>query len=191
MHLFQNNNGKISHPPQPIRKDTPTLSCKSRDLSAALILLSAFTFLTSCAPKVQLSTPEPLKVDIDMTVNVYQREIASQTKKVSEEELQALRRAEGRAGEIWAMKNDGVIIETETGYLQSQNRSGWDPVYVNRIVAEENRDRRIKYEAEARDTQVPIETVQALAGKRLREQAYVTRTNTVQSVTVPTVPKTK
>jgi uncharacterized protein YdbL (DUF1318 family) len=151
----------------------------------------AILFLSSCAPKVQLATPEPLKVDIEMTVNVYQREVASANRKISEEELQALRRSEERAGEIWAMKNDGVIVESPTGYLETHPRSGWDTVYVNRIVAEENRDRKIKYEAEARDTNKPIETIQALAGKRLREQAYVTRTNAVQSVTVPAVPKTK
>jgi uncharacterized protein YdbL (DUF1318 family) len=150
-----------------------------------LLFICSLLLLTSCAPKVQLSTPEPLKVDISMTVNVYQREVTSANRKVSEEELQALRRSEERAGEIWAMKNDGVIVESQNGYLEAQPRSGWDMPYVNRIVAEENRDRKIKYEAEARDTNKPIETVQTLAGKRLREQAYVTRTNTVQSVTIP------
>jgi hypothetical protein len=152
-------------------------------------LISCFClllFIESCAPTVHLDTPEPLKVDITMRLDVYQQEGQLLKKRtISEEEAKAMDRREQRSGEIWALKNDGVAVEGNTGYLEIKLKSGWDAQYVNKLVGEENQDRRLLYEGEARDSQRPIDVIEIEAGKRLREQTYVGHTNQVTTVTVP------
>lgn len=158
------------------------------------LLPFAFCFLSlmGCAPTVQITTPKPLKVDVTMKVDVYQRDVVGTTqRKLSDEETQALRRRDNRSGEIWAMKNDGVAIEGEHGYLEAKTLSGWDPNYVNRLVTEENHDRHILYEREAIESARPLSEIEAEAGRRLREQTYGgsgSNTNRVTSSSVPTKP---
>ena len=127
-----------------------------------------------CAPTVHINTPEPLKVDISMKVDVYQRGDlgGAAARKLGEEESKALRRRDDRSGEIWAMKNDGAVIEGKNGYLEAQTKSGWDPALVNKLAAEENSDRRILYEFEAKESARPVAVIEEEAGKRLRQQAY-------------------
>ncbi len=131
------------------------------------------SFLIGCAPTVHLDTPEPLKVDIAMKVGVYSHSTAgSSGRALSDEEAQALRRRDDRSGEIWAMKNDRVATEGRNGYLEAATKSGWDGVYVSRLVAEENRDRHLLYEAEATESARPVTVIEEEAGKRLRSQTY-------------------
>lgn len=147
-------------------------------VSLQKLLICAFSWLFlmllwSCAPTVHLDTLEPLKVDISMKVDIYQRSMEpSSVHKMSEEESKALRNRDSRSAEIWAMKNDGVVVEGNNGYLEVQPKSGWDMQHVNQLVAEENRDRRILYEAEAQESARPVRVIEQEAGRRLREQAY-------------------
>ena len=134
--------------------------------------LTAYSFLTGCTT-VHLDTPEPLKVDIAMKVNVYQANLPEGGKhSLSDQESEALRRRDNRSAEIWTMKNDGVAIEGKNGYLEARTKSGWDPKYVNQLVTDENHDRHILYEGEALQTARPIAVIEEEAGKRLRRQAY-------------------
>jgi hypothetical protein len=143
--------------------------------------------LCSCAPTVHLDTPEPLKVDIEMKIDVYQRDVRTQVQRqMSGEESKALRNRDARSSEIWTMKNDGVAIETKNGYMEVKMKSGWDAAYVNRLVTEENRDRHILYNAEATDSARPISVIEEEAGRRLRQQAYGRPSiNTIDSVVAP------
>ena len=147
-------------------------------ISLQKLLTRAFLWLLmmllgGCAPTVHLDTPEPLKVDISMKVDIYQRSVEpSSVHKMSEEESKALRNRDNRSAEIWTMKNDGVAIEGNHGYLEAHPKSGWEMQRVNQWVAEENRDRRILYEAEAQESARPVIVIEQEAGKRLREQAY-------------------
>jgi hypothetical protein len=139
----------------------------------AFLILEVF-LLAGCAPTVRLDTPEPLKADIAIKVDVYQHgaPVGVPERKISEEESLALRRRDERAGQIWGMKNDGVIVEGERGYLEILGKSGWDPSYVQKHVTEENQDRAILYNGEARDSARPIEIIEKEAGQRLRQQSY-------------------
>jgi hypothetical protein len=152
----------------------------------SIILITAPLMWFGCAPSVQLTTPEPLKVDITMTVDVNQKSIeAPKTRIIGQNEAKAMQRREQRSGEIWSMKNDGVAIEGENGYLQANPKTGWDPQYVNQVVVDENQDRHTLYEAEARDDSRPIRVVEEEAGKLLKDQTYLGHTNQVKKVTVP------
>lgn len=151
-----------------------------------LLPAGLFLSLVGCAPTVRLVTPEPIKVDINMKVDVYQKEVAgTRRRSMTEEEFAALKRHYNRGNEIWGIKNDGAAAEGLNGYLEARTRSGWDPKYVNRLVTEENRDRNILYGVEARESARPLAVIEQEAGRRLREEAYGggTRTNDVNAVT--------
>jgi len=141
-------------------------NCKAASLAACAVVTGCITFEHE-APK------EPIKVDISMRVDVYQKSAGEgKQRTLTEEESQAMRRREERSGEIWTMKNDSVAIEGEKGYLEARTKSGWDPQYVDRLVTEENKDRRLLYEAEAKESARPVAAIEEEAGKRLREQTY-------------------
>jgi len=167
----------------PPRADARTMRFRIFGLS---ILASTTLLWQGCAPTVHLDTPEPLKVDITMRLDVYQQESPTLKKRtLNEDEAKALQQREQRSGEIWSLKNDGVAIEGVNGYLEVNPKTGWDIQYVNKLVGDENRDRRILYEGEARESARPINAIEQEAGKRLREQTYVGGTNQVSSVPVP------
>ncbi len=130
--------------------------------------------LFGCAPTVQLATPEPLKVDISMTIDVRQMSAISvgEKRQLGETEVAALRRREARSGQVWTMKNDGVAVETERGYLEARVKTGWTPAIVEKTVAEENADRKLMYEAEAMAQSRPVAVIEEEAGRLLRQQAY-------------------
>ncbi len=158
----------------------PTLPASNFQLQSSVFSLQPFLFLlpflalAGCSPTVQINTPEPLKVDISMKIDVYDKgksEVAVAQRRLGEEEMTVMRQRDLRSGEIWSMKNDGAAAENERGYLEARPKTGWKVDYVNGLVAEENRDRRILYEAEAKNGGIPLASVEAMAGKRLRQQA--------------------
>ncbi len=137
--------------------------------------LAFLLLLAGCSPTVQINTPEPLKVDISMKIDVYDKgksEVAVAQRRLGEEEMTAMRQRDLRSGEIWSMKNDGAAAENERGYLEARPKAGWKTDYVNGLVAEENHDRRILYETEAKNGGIPLASVEAMAGKRLRQQTH-------------------
>ncbi len=129
--------------------------------------------LVGCMTVKHEMPAEPVKVDISMRVDVYPQAGKETTKRtVTDDEAKATRRREDRSGEIWTMKNDGVAIEGNNGYLEARIKTGWDPKYVNQLVTEENQDRRLLYEAEAQESARPVQAIEEEAGKRLRQQTY-------------------
>ena len=142
----------------------------------ALLLTASCSLLavTGCAMKVPLSTPEPLKMDISMTIDVRQQSAINlgEKRQLGETEVAALRRREARSGQVWTMKNDGVAVETEKGYLEARTKTGWTPAIVEKTVAEENADRKFMYEAEAMAQSRPVAVIEEEAGRLLRQQAY-------------------
>lgn len=142
----------------------------------ALLLAASGSLLavSGCAPTVQLATPEPLKVDIAMTIDVRQQTPINlgEKRQLGDAEVAALRRREARSGQVWTMKNDGVAVETERGYLEARPKTGWDAAVVQKTLAEENADRKLMYEAEAMAETRPVAVVEEEAGKHLRQQTY-------------------
>jgi hypothetical protein len=72
--------------------------------------------LDGCAPTINIATPQPLKADIAVRLDVYEK--TSPTKAKDEQsslEIAANRRL--RSGEIQQLKNDGVVGEDRDGYL--------------------------------------------------------------------------
>lgn len=76
--------------------------------------------------------------------------------------------------EVQALKNARVIGETRNGYLQivTEPKEGAYLSYVKRTVEEENRARYLLYSAEAKKQGESLSQLEALYGKRWRDDAF-------------------
>lgn len=147
---------------------------KIQHASRFVLLVFLISVLVGCAPTVHLNTPEPIKIDVAVRVDVHEHgaTVSKMDRSLSAEESFAPRRREDRSGQIWAMKNDGAVVEGDNGYLEVLGKSGWDLAYVKKLADEENHDRKILYNAEARDSGRALSRIEKEAGQRLRQQAY-------------------
>ena len=117
--------------------------------------------LGGCAPTINLATPDPIKVDVSVRLDVYQKTAPTKLKEEqSSLEIAANRRL--RSGEIQQLKNDRVIGEDRDGYLDLRKKPA-DPkylAYANSIISAENADRSFLYLANAQAQNKPLEMVE-------------------------------
>src|SRR5260221_7051536 len=97
--------------------------------------------LGGCSPTINLATPDPVKVDVGVRLDVYQKTAPTKAKEEqSSLEIAANRRL--RSGEIQQLKNDRVVGEDRDGYLVVR-QSPPDPkylTYAQGVAASENAD---------------------------------------------------
>ncbi len=119
------------------------------------------SLLDGCAPTINLATPEPLKADIAVRLDVYEK--TSPTKARDEQSsLQIAANRRQRSGEIQQLKNDGVVGEDRDGYLAFR-RTPADPkylAYAQGVVNAENADRSFLYLANAQAQNRPLEMIE-------------------------------
>lgn len=129
--------------------------------------------LAGCTPTVNLATPEPVKVDVGVRLDVYQKTAPTKAKEEqSSLEIAANRRL--RSGEIQGLKNDRVVGEDRDGYLVIRNPPK-DPTYLEfakKVVAEENADRSFLYLSNAQAQNKPLELVESDYAKLWRDRAF-------------------
>jgi uncharacterized protein YdbL (DUF1318 family) len=145
------------------------------------IVLSAVVLL-SCA-KVNLQTSQPLKVDINMRVDVYQHvakdveSIQDQIYGKSEKKINAISlfeeafaqdqselsaavaRRKDRKDKIWDYFSKGYIGENRDALLVVRDVSGSARTEVESAISEENRDRDIIYNATAQKNGAALDQV--------------------------------
>ena len=136
-------------------------------------LLFAAGLLGGCAPTVNLATPEPIKVDVGVKLDVYQKTAPTKAKEEqSSLEIAAARRL--RSGEIQQLKSAHIIGEDRDGYLDIRNPPK-DPqylAYTEGVVKAENTDRSYLYLANAQSQNKPMELVGAEYAKLWRDRAF-------------------
>lgn len=141
----------------------------------ALIQLLLGLGLVSCSlPDVNLSTPKPLEVNLNMRLDVYQytgdkpKETA-QAKSLAE----AVDRQRNRLQEIQTIKNNRFAGEDHRGLLQLRDvpAGEWGD-YVKRTVEAENEDRMMMMRNEAATTDRALHEVQAEQWKLRADKAY-------------------
>ncbi|HEX4139128.1 MAG TPA: DUF1318 domain-containing protein [Candidatus Methylacidiphilales bacterium] len=138
------------------------ISSHSRITRAALVAGIAGPFcLAGCAPTINIATPQPLKADIAVRLDVYEKTSPAKAKdEQSSLEIAANRRL--RSGEIQQLKNDGVVGEDRDGYLDIIRKPS-DPKYLQyaqSVVQAENADRSFLYLANAQAQNKPLELVE-------------------------------
>ncbi|MEX2579408.1 MAG: DUF1318 domain-containing protein [Verrucomicrobiales bacterium] len=136
------------------------MSRRGRFTFPLLLALAAGMGLSSCGRPfdVNVATPEPLKVDVDMDVHVYQHGLADE--KAADEQAtyrSTMESRRNRMAEIQELKNNRIVGENHQGKLSIINKPAGDyGEYVEDTVEAENRDREflMQYEAEQKNTTV-------------------------------------
>lgn len=110
-----------------------------------LLCILSLMFSGCKLPDVNLATSEPLKVDINVDLNVYQHSSpeAAAAADAAGEELEAVeKRKYNRQSEIQELKNQRYVAETHRGLLLlRQQPAGTFGNYVKETVDSENTDR--------------------------------------------------
>lgn len=136
-------------------------------------LLLATLLAAGCSPTIKVSTPDPVKIDVNMRVDVYSK---SDPKKQKDEatQMQAAIARRARMAEVQSLKNDRVIGEDREGYLDVRKVPDDKKYaeYQQKIVSSENNDRAVIYLATAQKDGTPMEMVQRDYAKLWRERSF-------------------
>jgi uncharacterized protein YdbL (DUF1318 family) len=147
----------------------PRLRPRALPVSGCLVLLS----FSGCSPTINLATPEPVKVDIDVRLDVYQKTAPSKLKdEQSSLQISANRRL--RAGAIQQLKKDRVVGEDRDGYLAMRNppADATALASVNKLVSAENADRSFLYLENAQTQNKPLEMIEREYAQLWSDRAY-------------------
>lgn len=117
--------------------------------------LAALLVCVSCGRPfdVNVGTDEPIQVDVNMDVHVYQHGESSPEDKAKRENYKTvLERRRNRMEEIRKLKDNRLVGEDHQGLLAIRNLpAGEYGSYVKKTVDEENKDRDFLMEAEAEE----------------------------------------
>lgn len=133
--------------------------------------------LAGCkAPTVNLSTPDPIRVDINMRVDVYERGGGSAAPKppAPSADLPAVdARRRARMGDVQNFKNSRLVGENHLGLLVVRESPGGSfGRYVEKMVAEENADRMVVMRQLAAERSMSLEDIQAQQGELWRNRSF-------------------
>jgi uncharacterized protein YdbL (DUF1318 family) len=144
----------------------------------------AFVVLAGCAngPTINLDTKKPLKVDpvkvdLNMRVDVYQHPDANVQKRVTGAQPvdggDAQTRLRNRMGEVQALKNNRIVGESSKGLLEIRNKPpGEFGEYVQRLVDAENKDRMAMMQDIVQKKNLAVEEVQRQQAELARNKAF-------------------
>ena len=140
------------------------------------ILALAVLVAAGCkGPTVSLSTPEPIVVDINMRVDIYDRggSSAAAKPKPSGNVPAADARRRARMGDIQTFKNSRLVGENRQGLLVVRDQPGGSyGQYVAKVVAEENADRMVLMRQLAAERNMSLDDVQKQQGELWRNRSF-------------------
>lgn len=144
------------------------------------LIVSAALLAAGCkGPAVSLSTPEPIVVDINMRVDIYERGGSSATgtgaakPKPSGDVPAADARRRARMGDIQTFKNSRLVGENRQGLLVVRDQPGGSyGQYVAKVVAEENADRMVLMRQLAVERNMSLDDVQKQQGELWRNRSF-------------------
>ena len=143
----------------------------------AAITACTFVSLTGCAgPAVRLQTEEPLRVDINMRVDVYQHGSSAARPKAGPAQSTASTpesRRRNRMADIQSFKDSRIVGEGRDGLLVVIELPPGDfGDYVQKTVREENADRMAVMKAQAESSKRPLPEVQAARAEDWRVRSF-------------------
>lgn len=142
---------------------------------ARTVLVTLLLAAAGCqGPTVSLSTPEPIVVDINMRVDVYERGGGPAATPAPGSNVPAAdARRRSRMGDIQTFKNSRLVGEGRDGLLSVLNRpAGSYGNYVDKTVGEENADRIVVMRQLAVERKMSPADVQAQQGELWRNRSF-------------------
>ncbi len=142
---------------------------KRRRLIAPVL---AILFLAGCqTPTVNLSTAQPIKVDIDMRLDVYEHSSAKPGAtpapgvKPGVTTSTPESRRNNRMADIQQFKNSKIVGEDHNGFVDIlQPPDGEFGIYVRKTVDAENADRKELMQTLSEQQKIPLATVEQQQG---------------------------
>ena len=138
-------------------------------------LFVVLTLLASCKPfDVNVATPEPIKVDLDMDVHVYQHgKVDKKTSEAQETFRSAMDARRTRMEEIQELKNNRLVGENHLGELSVRTKpAGEYGDYVVKTVSDENRDRVTLMKKEAEEKKVSLDQIRSEQWKHWQRKSF-------------------
>jgi hypothetical protein len=141
-----------------------------------MVTMVILTALCGCSlPDVNLATRDPLKVDINVRLDVYQYTKAQspdsdETPKTVES---VTVRRRNRMEQVQTLKNNRLVGENHRGLLTIRELpAGNDATWVKRTVDEENADRNFLMVEQAKKENKPMHEIQAREWELNIERSY-------------------
>lgn len=133
----------------------------------------AALFLAGCTgPTVNLSTPEPVKVDIAMRLDVYQHQKEEKPSQPAPTTTPGNDRL-NRAADIQTFKNSRLIGESANALLSIRvEPSGEEGDYLRKIVEAENASRMALMKEQSTRDKIPLPAIQKKQADLARKMAF-------------------
>ncbi|MEO8204621.1 MAG: DUF1318 domain-containing protein [Chthoniobacterales bacterium] len=146
---------------------------------AYLLAVSLFILTGGCkTPSVNLTTDAPVKVEIDMRLDVYEH---SSTPKATPEkkpnapkpELSIENRRRNRMADIQTMKNSNIVGENHLALLTIRSEpAGEYAEFVHITVRDENADRMVQMKQMSDEQKIPLPEIQKKQAELWRNRAF-------------------
>ena len=147
-----------------------------------LLGICASTIACKTLPQVPITTPEPLEVNLNMRLDIYQyRGDEPLDREATKNASEATTRMRNRMAEVQALKNNQLVGEDHRGLLQIREvpAGEWGP-QMKKTVAAENEDRTLLMRQKAKDSNRALHEVEADQWRLRTQQA-----NTGEWIEVP------
>lgn len=160
----------------PLQPHKCLLTPAGRPALALAILAGALFSLPACKTfKVDLSSPAPIKVDVNMRLDVYQYKGDEPGKadaaQISYEE--AVTRQRNRMAEVQKLKDNRLVGEDHRGQLHLREKPGGEwGTYVERTVSTENEDRMLLMRHAAQESNRALHEIQDEQWKLRTEKSF-------------------
>jgi uncharacterized protein YdbL (DUF1318 family) len=147
-------------------------------LRHSLTLLVGWSILGGCkAPTVNLSTSDPIKVDINMRLDVYQYSSPTTKKLATPQPTPAAQtpesRRRNRMADIQQFKNERIVGEGHDGLLTILKKpEGEYGDYVRVTVEEENADRMQLMKSLAENQKTSLPEIQSKQAELWRNRSF-------------------
>ena len=139
------------------------MTTDERRFIASTLLLSSAFFASACKqlPEIPITTPEPLQVNLNMRLDVYQyRGDEPDDKEASKALSEANTRMRNRMSEIFRYKEPGDVGENHRGLLEIRQVPASEGDAVKKAVADENTDRMLVMRRKAAESNRTLQEIQ-------------------------------
>jgi hypothetical protein len=144
-------------------------------MKSAAPLLACLALAACKAPTVHLATPEPVKVDIEMRIDVYQhgKEDPAKPESANRKTGDPSKDRMNRLAEIQTLKNSRIVGENAEALLSIRVETPGDyGDHIRKTVEAENADRMALMKAEAAREKIPLPRVQKTQADLARKMAF-------------------